>query len=72
MDKILLKFFADVLYIKGKLCAEELEAIYDAKTPSDLDNIFEKMMQGKYNVYKRGESYDKIEPIQLDRNLQNI
>lgn len=57
MDKVTLKFFADVLYLKGLLCYEELEAIMEAKTPSDLDEIFEKMMGGKYNVYKRGEVY---------------
>lgn len=57
MDKVLLKFFADVLYLKEQLCSEELEDIYDAKSPSDLDDIFEKMMRGEYNVYKRGESY---------------
>jgi predicted metal-binding protein len=57
MDKVLLKFFADVLYLKEQLCSEELEDIYEAKTPIDLDNIFEKMMRGEYNVYKRGETY---------------
>lgn len=62
MDKILLKFFADVLYIKGKLCVEELEDIMDAKTPFDLDNIVEKMLCSEYNVYKRGETYDRDKP----------
>jgi hypothetical protein len=57
MDKVVLKFFADVLYLKGYLCAEELEDIYDASTPSDLDAIFEKMIKSQYNVYKRGEGY---------------
>lgn len=57
MDKVILKFFSDVLYLKGYLCAEELEDIYDAVHPSDLDKIFEKMMSNKYNVYKRGEGY---------------
>lgn len=59
MDKITIKFIADLLYIKGKLCMEELEDIYDAKTPFDLDDIVEKMLRGEYNVYKKrvGESY---------------
>jgi hypothetical protein len=57
MDKVLLKFFADVLYIKGKLCCEELEDIMNAKTASDLDKITDKMLNDGYNAYKRGEGY---------------
>jgi hypothetical protein len=57
VDKVVIKFFTDILYLKGMLCAEELEDIYDASTPSDLDAIFDKMMSNKYNVYKRGEGY---------------
>lgn len=57
MDKVVLKFFADVLYLKGLLCYEELEAIMEATNPSDLEVIFEKMYRGEYNVYKRGEPY---------------
>lgn len=61
MDKIVLKFFADVLYLKGYLYYEELEAIYDAKTPEDLDAIFEKMMRGEFSAYRKGEAYgDRI------------
>lgn len=61
VDKITLKFIADVLYLKGHICYEELEDIYDAKTPEDLDVIFDKMMRGEYNVYRKGESYgDRI------------
>lgn len=59
MDKVILKFLADVLYTKGGLCFEEFEAIMDAKNPSDLDIIVEKMLGGKFNVYKRGESYER-------------
>jgi hypothetical protein len=66
MDKVLLKFFADVLYIKGKLCAEELEDIMEVQTFSDLDDIVEKMLCGKYNVYKRGETYDRPKRINGD------
>lgn len=55
--KVLLKFFADVMYVKGLLCSEELEDIMEARTLFDLDNIFEKMMRGGYNAYKKGESY---------------
>lgn len=57
MDKLVLKFFADVLYLKGILCFEELEAIGDAKNAEDLERIFERMYRGDFNVYKRGEPY---------------
>jgi len=60
IDKILLKFFADVLYIKGSLCSEELDDVYEARNAQDLDNIFEKMMRGEYNANRRGESYYRI------------
>ena len=57
MDKIAIQFFADVLYLKGLLCYEELEAILDAQSPEDLDMVFEKMFRGQFNPYKRGEPY---------------
>lgn len=57
MDKVVIKFFADILYIKGILCYEELNDIMEVKTLSDLDNIVEKMLREEYNVYKRGEIY---------------
>ena len=57
MDKVVLKFLADVLYIKGAICYEMFEEIMDAKTPIDLDNIIEKMIRGEYNVYRKGEGY---------------
>ena len=56
LDKIILKFFADVLYIKGVLCSEELEAIMDASNIKDLDTIINKMLDDEY-VLKRGETY---------------
>lgn len=57
MDKLVLKFFADVLYVKGVLCYEELEAINEVCTPQDLDAVFEKILRGDFNVYKRGEVF---------------
>jgi len=56
LDKIILKFLADVLYIKGVLCSEELEAIMDASNIKDLDIIINKMLDDEY-VLKRGETY---------------
>lgn len=59
MDKVLLKFIADVLYLKTVICYEEFEDIMEACTPSDLDNIFEKMMKEEYDAYRR-EHYRQI------------
>jgi hypothetical protein len=54
--KLMLGFFADVLYVKEVLCFEEFNAIMEAKYPSDLEDIFERLMRGEFNVYKRGEA----------------
>ena len=56
LDKITLKFLADVLYIKGVICSEELEDILEVKTIEDLDNIIDKMLDDEY-ILKRGETY---------------
>lgn len=57
MDKIGLKFLADVLYIKGFICFEEFDSIMEACNPNDLDDIVEKMIRGEFNVYRQGEGY---------------
>lgn len=57
MDKLLLKFFADVMYLKDVICFEEYEGIMEVKTPMDLDEVFEKMMKEEYNAYRRGTIY---------------
>lgn len=57
MDKITLKFLADVLYIRGLICFEMFDDIMEAKIPEDLDDIVEKFIRGTYNVYKKGEGY---------------
>lgn len=54
--KLAIGFIADVLYFKGIINAEELEAIYDVKNPSDLQIIVDKMVRGEY-FGKRGEGY---------------
>ena len=56
MDKIVLKFIADLLYVKKVICLEELEAIYDVKDISDLDEVFEKVLGGEYNALRRKEN----------------
>ena len=57
IDKIVLKFIADILYVKQALCYEEYEDIMEASIPSDLDTIVDKMLKEEYNVYKQGETY---------------
>lgn len=56
--KLSIGFFAEVLYVKGIICHTELEAILDVHSHKELSNIIEKMMNGEYNVYKRGELYE--------------
>ena len=59
MDKYILKFFTDLLYLKGVICFDEFEDIMDCCSPSDLDKVFEKMMKEEYNQYRRGDlSYE--------------
>ena len=55
MDKILLKFIADVLYLKEVICFDEYEGIMEVQKYEDLDIVFEKMMKEEYNAYRRGE-----------------
>lgn len=57
MDKLVLGFMADVLYLKGIISYEEFEAIMDATKPSDLECIVEKLIRGEFHAYKKGESY---------------
>lgn len=60
MDKTVLGFVADVLYLKGIICYDELEAIMDVKSPKDLGDVFERMIRSEFNVYKKGESYGTL------------
>lgn len=55
MDKIVLKFIADLLYVKGMLYFEEFDAIMNVKSPSDLDDIIDNMMREVYSPYKKGD-----------------
>lgn len=59
MDKVVLKFLADVLYIKGVVCYEEFEAVMDAKSSFDLDKIVDRILRSDFNIHRRGEGYDK-------------
>lgn len=53
LDKLTLGFLVDVLYLKGVICIEELEAVYECRNAVDLENVFNKMVKEEYNVYKR-------------------
>jgi hypothetical protein len=59
MDKLVLGFMADVLYLKEVICYEEFEAIQNVTNAEELGDVFEKMIRGEYNVYKRGERVPK-------------
>lgn len=61
-NKLAIGFIADVLYIKGVICYEEFEDIQNAKHPSDLQDIVEKMLRSEYNLHMRGEGY-VLEPV---------
>lgn len=55
MDKVAIGFLADVLYVKEILHFEEYEAIMNAKSPSDLEVIVDKLLRGEYSAYRKGE-----------------
>ena len=55
MEKVTIKFFADVLYLKGVICFDEYEDIMECCTPECLDRVIEKMFKDEYNPYLRGE-----------------
>ena len=54
---VVLKFLADVLYVKGYIYFKEYEAILDSSTPEDLDKIVERMLHDDFSPYMRGECY---------------
>ena len=54
LDKVLLKFFTDVLYIKEVICIEEYEDIMECTCGDDLEEVFENMLLDIYVDYKRG------------------
>lgn len=60
MDKTVVGFLADVLYIKGVICLDEFEAIMDASNAEDLGVIVERMLRSDFNLFKRGEAYGTL------------
>lgn len=55
VDKGILKFICDVLYLKEIIYIEEYDDIMDCSTCEDLDDVFENMMLDMYRDYGRGD-----------------
>jgi hypothetical protein len=62
-DKFMIKFIADLMYAKGCINSNELDAMYDICTIEDMDSTTNDFLNGVYNTYKKGESYYKREII---------
>jgi hypothetical protein len=60
LDKTVVGFLADVLYIKGVICLDEFEAIMEAENAVDLGVIVERMLTSDFNLFKRGEAYGTL------------
>lgn len=60
MDKVTLKFLADVLYVKAIISLEEYEAILDVETMRCLDIIVDKMLREDYNNYTSARVERKV------------
>lgn len=65
MDKIVIQLFADILYIKGIICFEEMQEMLEMRTPSDVEKFTDKLIRGDFNAYRRGEIYSesKCNPV---------
>lgn len=57
MDKILIALLGDILYEKGIICFEELDALFNIKTVEDVQTFTDRLLRGDFNVLKRGEHY---------------
>ena len=65
MDKTVIKFFADVMYLKGVICHDEFLCIMEACSSADLEEIVEKILNEEFNVL-RGKNKAKIEVMHGD------
>lgn len=57
MDKLVIQLFADILYIKGIICYDEMDTIMKMKTPQDVEAFTERLLRGEFSAFKRGEIY---------------
>jgi hypothetical protein len=55
--KVAIGLFADILYDKGLLCFEEMDALLNISSAEDAYAFSDKLLRGEFNVYKRGEIY---------------
>ena len=55
--RVSIQLMADILYIKGIICLDELEALLDIRTSKDAEQFTEKLLRGDFNVYRKGEHY---------------
>lgn len=55
IDKGVLGFLCDVLYLKEVINIEEFEDIMSCSSCCDLDDVFESMMMDEYRDYGRGD-----------------
>lgn len=55
--RVSIQLMADILYIKGIICLDELEALLDIRTSKDAEQFTEKLLRGDFNAYRKGEHY---------------
>lgn len=57
MDKLVIGFFADILYNKQIINASEYDAILDMEVPSDMDYVLDGIENCTLGPVRRGEGY---------------
>lgn len=60
MDKGVLKFVADVLYVKEIISLPEYEAVMEACTLECLDVIIDRMLRDDFNNYQSARVERKV------------
>lgn len=60
VDKAVLGFIADILYIQGVINFDMLDGINEMRTHEDMGKFIEKMLRGDFNAYRTGEHYTTL------------
>lgn len=60
IDKAVLGFFADLLYVQGVINYDMLDGINEIKNHEDMGKYIEKLLRGEFNAYRTGEHYTTI------------
>lgn len=55
--RVIIGLFADIMYNKGLLCFEEMDALLEITSAEEAYIFSDKLLRGDFNVYKRGEIY---------------